>query len=90
MKKYLILTLTISILVGIILPLALGVKDLTLISLCFSSLWFIYAVLLLITTFLIKRGLRINLSRQNGATVVRYALRDREELAKPQTSYTHT
>jgi len=78
-KTYLILTLVMSILSGIILPLALGVKDLTLVSLCFSSVWFIYVVLLLITTFLFKRGLRIKVSRQKGATVVRYDLRDREE-----------
>jgi len=65
MKKYLILTLVISILVGIILPLALGVKELTLVALCFSSVWLIYVVLLLITTFMIKPGLRIKVSRQN-------------------------
>ena len=76
MKKYLLLTLVISILVGIILPLALGVKDLTLIAICFSSVWFIYAVLLLITTFLIKPGLKIKASRQNGVTVVRYELQN--------------
>jgi hypothetical protein len=59
MKKYLLLTLKVSILVGILLPFVLGVKDLTLIAICFSSVWFIYAVLLLITTFLIKPGLKI-------------------------------
>jgi hypothetical protein len=59
-KTYLILTLFISFLFGIILPLGLGVKDLTLIAICFSSVWFIYAVLLLITAFLIKPGLKIN------------------------------
>ena len=74
MKKYLILTAVISILVGIILPLALGVKDLTLIAICFSSVWFVYAVLLLITTFLIKPGLKIKASRKDGVTVVRYEL----------------
>ena len=78
MKKYLILTAVISILIGIILPLALGVKDLTLIAICFSLVWFIYAVLLLITTFLIKRGLRINVSRQNGVSVVRYELKRKD------------
>jgi len=74
MKKYLILTLVISILPGIILPLALGVRDLTLIAICFSSVWFIYAVLLLITTFLIKPNLKIKASRKNGVNVVRYEL----------------
>jgi len=76
MKKYLVLTLVISILVGIILPLALGVKDPTLIAITFSLVWFIYAVLLLITTFLIKPGLRIKVSRQKGVAMVRYELLD--------------
>jgi hypothetical protein len=58
-RTYLIPTLLISFLFGIILPLALGVKDLTLIAICFSSVWFVYAVLLLITTFLMKPGLKI-------------------------------
>jgi uncharacterized membrane protein len=65
MKRYLILTLVISILVGIILPLALGVRDPTLIAICFSSVWFLYAVLVLITTFLIKPGLRIKFGMQS-------------------------
>ena len=78
MKQSLILTLVISILVGIILPLALGVKDLTLITICFSSVWVIYAVILLILTFLVKPGLKIKASRKNGVTVVRY------ELANPE------
>jgi hypothetical protein len=59
MKKYLILTLVISILVGIILPLFLGVKDLTLIAISSCSVWFVYAVLMFITTFLIEPGLKI-------------------------------
>ncbi len=61
-KTHLRLTLIISILFGIILPLVLGVKDLTLIAICFSSVWFIYAISLLISTFLIKPGLRIKVS----------------------------
>jgi len=79
MKKYLVLTLVISVLVGIILPLTLGVKDPTLIAITFSSVWFSYAVVMLITTFLIKPGLRIKASRQNGVTVVRYELPKKEE-----------
>jgi len=58
MKKYLVLTLVISVLAGIVLPLALGLKDLTLIAIVFSLVWFFYTVLLLITTFLIKPGLK--------------------------------
>jgi hypothetical protein len=64
-KTYLMLILFISILFGVILPLAFGVKDLTLIAIYLSSVWFISAVLLLITTFLIKPGLKIKASRQN-------------------------
>jgi uncharacterized RDD family membrane protein YckC len=74
MKKCLILTLVISILVGIISPLVLRIRDLTLIAICFSSVWFIYAGLLLITPFLIKPGLRINASRKNEVTIARYEL----------------
>jgi hypothetical protein len=59
MKKYLTLTLVISILVGIILSLALGVTDLTLIAISFCSVWFVNAVILLIVTFLVKPGLKI-------------------------------
>ena len=78
MKKYLILTAVISILIGIILPLALGVKAPTLIAITFTLVWFIYAVLLLVTTFLIKPGLRIKVSGQNGVTVVKYELKRRD------------
>ena len=80
MKKYLILTLEISILLEIILPLAQEIKDLTLIAICFSSVWFIFAVLPLTTTFLIKPGLRIKLTRQDGVTWVRYELKESKEM----------
>jgi uncharacterized membrane protein len=75
-KTYLRLTIILPILFGIILPLALGLRDLTLIAICFSSVWLIYAVLLLITTFLIRPSLRIKASRQKGVTVVRYELQN--------------
>ena len=74
MKKYLILTLIISILLGIILPLALGVKDLTLIAISFCSVWLVYAAILLIVTFLVKPGLKIRAYNRNGAKVVTYEL----------------
>jgi type IV secretory pathway TrbL component len=74
MKKYLTLTLVISILAGIILSLALGVKDLTLIAISFCSVWFVYAVILLIVTFLVKPGLKIKAYNRNGAKVVTYEL----------------
>ena len=82
MKKYLILTLRISILVGIVLPFVLGVKDLTLIAITFSSVWFIYAVVVLIAVFLIKPGLKINVNRKDGITVVRYELLDSKRKEK--------
>jgi hypothetical protein len=74
MKKYLTLTLVISILAGIILSLALGVKDLTLIAISFCSVWFVYAVILLIVTFLVKPGVKIKAYNRNGAKVVTYEL----------------
>jgi hypothetical protein len=74
MKKYLTLTLVISILAGIILSLALGVKDLTLIAISFCSVWFVYAVILLIVTFLVKPGLKIKAYNRNGGKVVTYEL----------------
>ena len=73
-EYYLTLTLIISILFGIILPLVLGVKDPMLIATTFSMVWVIYAIVLLVTVFLIKPGLKIKASRKNGVTVVRYEL----------------
>jgi hypothetical protein len=77
-KTYLRFTIILSILLGIILPFALGGKDPTLIAIFLSSFWFVYAALLFIITFLIKPGLKIRASRQNGVTVVRYELRNPE------------
>jgi type IV secretory pathway TrbL component len=74
MKKHFTLTLVISILAGIILSLALGVKDLTLIAISFCSVWFVYAVILLIVPFLVKPGLKIKAYSRNGAKVVTYEL----------------
>ena len=74
MKKYLVLTLVISILLGIILPLVLRRRDLTLIVICLSSVWFIFAVILLILTFLVKLGLKTKAGGNNGVMVVRYEL----------------
>ena len=54
MKKYLLLTLLISALMGIILPLTLGVKDFTLIAITFSAVWFIYSIILLGYVFLVE------------------------------------
>lgn len=52
-RTYLQLTLVISILLGIILPLTLGVKDPTLLAIFFSLVWFIYAVVFVIVCFLV-------------------------------------
>jgi len=73
-KRFLSLTLIISVLLGIILPLFLGVKDPMLIATAFSMVWVLYAIILLVTVFLIKPGLKIKASRENGVTVVRYEL----------------
>jgi len=73
-KRFLSLTLIISILLGIILPLFLGVKDPMLIATTFSMVWVLYAIVLLIIVFLFRPGLKIKASRKNGVTVVRYEL----------------
>ena len=74
-KRLFVITVVTSILFGIILPLALDIKNTELIAVIFSAFWSIYAVLLLVTLFLVKSGLRIKVSRQNGVTMVRYELR---------------
>jgi len=77
MKKqpgYFKLTLKIPILVGIILALALGVKDPALIVITLSSVWFFYAVLMLVTTFLIKLNLETTGGPKNGETMIKYEL----------------
>jgi uncharacterized membrane protein len=67
-------TLVLSILLGIILPLTLGVKDPMLTATTFSMVWVLYAIILLIIVFLIRPGLKIKANRKNGVTVVRYEL----------------
>jgi hypothetical protein len=57
MKKhryYFRTTLIISILVGISLPLTLGVKDSICIAISFSSVWIIYSLILLGYVFLVE------------------------------------
>jgi len=75
-KIYFTLTLIASALFGIVLPLALGIKDPTLIAITFSSVWFIYAMIMFITVFLIKPGLRIRVIQRKNPTIVRYDLID--------------
>ena len=78
-KCVLSLTLLISILFGIILPLLLGVKDPMLIATSFSMVWVLYAIILLVSVFLIKPGLKIKASRKDGITMVRYELLNPEK-----------
>jgi uncharacterized membrane protein len=73
-KVYIGLILLLSVLVGIILPLAIGIKDPLLIVYIFTSVWFIYALVIFVTVFLIRPGLKINPNRRNGVTVVRFEL----------------
>lgn len=71
-----VLTLIVSILLGIVLPLVLGVKDFTLIAFFFTFVWFIYAVGLLIFSFLVRPGLRIKVLQRKNPTILKYKLRD--------------
>ena len=50
-RHFIRLTLVVSILIGIILPLALGVNDPTYIAIFFTLVWVIYALFFLIQTF---------------------------------------
>jgi hypothetical protein len=77
-KRLFTLTMSASFLFGILLPLILGIKDIELVAVIFCAFWFIYAFLLLVTTFLFRPSLRIKVSRQNGVSVARYELRNRE------------
>jgi len=74
-KHYLRLTLLISILFGIILPLALGVKDPTYIAIFFSSVWVLYIVIRWIA-FLIRPELKIKVLSHTNPTIVRFELND--------------
>lgn len=78
-KIYLTLTLIASVLLGIVLPLTLGIKDPTLIAIAFSSIWFFYAMVTFITVFLIKPGLRIRVIQRKNPTIVRYDMIDSGE-----------
>ena len=57
-KTYLRLTLVLSVLFGIILPLAVGVKDILVVSLIFSSIWFVYVIVLWIRVFFSSEALK--------------------------------
>ena len=57
----------------------LGVKDPMLIATTFSMVWVLYAIVLLVTVFLIKPGLKIRASGKDGVTVLRYELLNPEK-----------
>jgi hypothetical protein len=61
-KEYFTLTLVNSVLVGIILPLALVVKDPLYIAIFFTLAWFLYVAIQFIVTLLISS--RKNLKEQ--------------------------
>ena len=61
-KTYLQLTVIMSALFGIVLPLALEIKDPTLIAITFSSVWFIYSVYLFVSTFFSRKALKMRKS----------------------------
>lgn len=75
-RTYFTPTLLVSILFGIALPLVVGVKDFKLIALFFTFVWLIYAVGLLILTFLVRPGLRIKVVQRKNPTIVKYELGD--------------
>jgi len=78
--SYFRLTLSISLLVGIILPLAITSRPInwkslfTLMAMGFTLVWVVYTIILLVIVFLIRPGLKIKASRKNWVTVVRYEL----------------
>ena len=63
LNKYFWVTLVVSILAGIILPIALGVKDPVYIAISFSSVWAIYSLIFLGYVFLVEG--RRNRNRSN-------------------------
>jgi hypothetical protein len=71
-KTYLLLTVILSVLFGIILPLVFGVKDPTLIAITFSSVWFLYIVVMMVVVFLLRPGLKIKVIRHKSSTMVRF------------------
>ena len=63
LNKYFWVTLVVSILAGIILPIALGVKDPVYIAISFTLVWAIYSLILLGYVFLVEG--RRNRNRSN-------------------------
>jgi intracellular septation protein A len=63
-KIYVRITLLISILFGILLPLTLGVKDPVYIAISFTLVWAIYSLILLGYVFLVEDRYRKNKSQK--------------------------
>ncbi len=80
LKNYFWITLLISILVAIILPLAITGKPTDwdwffyIMAMSFTLVWAVYAIVLLITTFFGRGRLRIKVIRGKNPTIVRYEL----------------
>jgi hypothetical protein len=74
-RHFIRLTLLISILFGIIPPLALGVKDPTYIAIFFTSVWVLYIVIRWVA-FFIRPELKIKVLRHKNPTIVRFELND--------------
>lgn len=77
-RNFIRLTILISILLGIILPLTLGVRDPVYIAISFSSVWFLYIVTRWVA-FLIRPELKIKVLRYKNPTIVRFELNDSGE-----------
>jgi hypothetical protein len=78
-RNFIGFTLLISILLGILFPLVLGVKDPTMIAITFSMVWFLYALIIFVTVFLIKPGLKIKVLHRKNPAIVRFDLTDSGE-----------
>jgi len=72
MKKYLILILCISILIGLIFPFSPGPKNPSPIANAIYIVWFIYVAIVLIVTFLVKLAPKIREYRRNEVKVIGY------------------
>lgn len=83
-RTYFRLTLLISFLVGIVLPLAIGIKDPTLLAIFFSLVWFIYAFAMFLKVFLIQPRLKIKVIRNKNPAIVRYELKDPKKEIGPK------
>jgi threonine/homoserine/homoserine lactone efflux protein len=61
-RTYLGLTFFVSILLAIILPLTAGSKDIYWMAIIFTSVWFVYAVALFVSTFFSRGALKMRKS----------------------------